>query len=84
MNRRGFLNQFLKGGLAAIAAPQVITHGLNLHFRKQESLWIPSLLMYEPYTPEEIGLVFASIDPWAKLVEKSRWPERMGDLFKFV
>lgn len=42
MNRRTFLSSLLKGTLTAVAAPQIVTHGLKLKFTRAENLWVPN------------------------------------------
>ena len=45
MNRRSFLEAFLKGAVAAAVAPQIVTHGLNLK-RLESGLYVHEPCIY--------------------------------------
>ncbi len=63
MNRRGFITQFFQGAVTAIAAPQIITHGLKLWKPKRQFMPVmgiyEEMCLYRPsFIPENFSLEF--------------------------
>lgn len=69
MNRRGFLSQFIKGGITAIVAPQIITHGLGLIIPRSNKLGFYGML--EPgEIVIDIRAICHMVDGYRNVIEK--------------